>query len=85
MMLNGDARIVVPLRLLTEAGPLNLISTTTVFGTALDVTLSELAVETFFPADRATAELLVSLSELNSSGIHHRVTEGHRGNCGCPC
>lgn len=57
-MLNGDARVVVPLRLLTEAGPLNLISTTMVFGTALDVTLSELAIETFFPADRATAELL---------------------------
>jgi len=29
-----------------------------VFGTAVDITLSELALETFFPADAATAEAL---------------------------
>jgi hypothetical protein len=50
--------VLVPLRLVTAAGILNLISTTMVFGTPLDVTLSELALETFFPADQATAELL---------------------------
>ena len=33
---------------------LSLISTITVFGTPLDVTLSELAIESFFPADEAT-------------------------------
>jgi len=48
----------VPLRLRTETGPLSFFSTTTVFGTAVDVTLSELAIEAFFPADAATAEAL---------------------------
>ena len=33
---------------------LSLLSTTTVFGTPREVTLSELAIETFFPADDAT-------------------------------
>ncbi len=50
--------VVVPLRLCTDAGVLNLFSTTTVFGTAVDVTLSELAIEAFFPADPATAGIL---------------------------
>lgn len=50
--------IAVPLRLRTPAGELNLISTTTVFGTPVDVTLQELALETFFPADASSAEAL---------------------------
>ena len=40
------------------AGTLNFISTTTVFGTPIDVTLSELAIEAFFPADEQTAQAL---------------------------
>jgi hypothetical protein len=32
-----------------------------VFGTPIDVTLSELALETFFPADQETADILRSL------------------------
>jgi hypothetical protein len=40
-----------------------LISTTTVFGTPVDITLSELALETFFPADAATAQLLRRLGD----------------------
>lgn len=55
------AGIVVPLQLVTEAGPLALISTTTVFGTPVDLTLAELALETFFPADAATARALQAL------------------------
>ena len=39
----------------TGAGELAFFSTVTAFGTAVDVTLSELAIETFFPADAATA------------------------------
>ena len=50
--------IAVPLRLRTAAGVLNLLSTTTVFGTPVDITLAELALETFFPADEATARAL---------------------------
>ena len=50
--------VATPLRLRTEAGVLNFISTTTIFGTPVDVTLQELALETFFPADAATAAAL---------------------------
>ena len=50
--------MVVPLVLSTPAGVFSFISTTTVFGTPVDVTLSELALETFFPADAATAAAL---------------------------
>jgi transcriptional regulator with XRE-family HTH domain len=59
----GDASVVVPLRFASPAGLLNLISTTMVFGTPLDITLSELALETFFPADAATAAILARLGE----------------------
>jgi transcriptional regulator with XRE-family HTH domain len=52
------AGVVVPLRLVTNGGTLSFFSTTTVFGTPVDVTLSELALESFFPADAATAEAL---------------------------
>jgi transcriptional regulator with XRE-family HTH domain len=52
------AGVVVPLRLATEAGVLAFFSTTTVFGTPVDVTLSELALESFFPADAVTADAL---------------------------
>jgi len=49
---------VVPLRLITDNGPLAFFSTVTVFGTPVDITLSELAVEAFYPADAATADAL---------------------------
>jgi transcriptional regulator with XRE-family HTH domain len=54
--------IVVPLRFRTGAGVLNLISTTTIFGSPVDVTLQELALETFFPADAFTGEALRQLA-----------------------
>ena len=50
-----DHHFVVPLELATETGILRLFSTTTVFGTPLDVTVSEIAIESFFPADEDTA------------------------------
>ncbi len=53
--------IAVPLQLDTAQGRLSLISTTTVFGTPVEVTLSELAIEAFYPADDATAERLIRL------------------------
>lgn len=58
---NGGPSIAVPLRLVTEAGTLSLLSTTMVFGTPLDVFISELAIETFLPADAATADALRTL------------------------
>ena len=53
-----DAAVVVPLVLASSRGTLSFITTTTVFGTPVDITLSELALETFFPADEATAAAL---------------------------
>jgi len=52
------AAFVVPFKLVTEAGILSFFSTTTVFGTPIDITLAELAVEAFYPADAATADTL---------------------------
>lgn len=49
---------VVPLRINTEWGVLSFFSTTTIFGAPLDVTLAELAIESFFPADAATADIM---------------------------
>jgi transcriptional regulator with XRE-family HTH domain len=49
----------VPLRLRRPDGPdLTFFSTLATFGTALDITLSELAIESFFPGDEATAAAL---------------------------
>jgi transcriptional regulator with XRE-family HTH domain len=55
--------IFVPLELETEAGRLSLMTATTVFGTPAEVTVSELAIETFFPADEATAARLRALAQ----------------------
>src|SRR6516162_3056590 len=56
------ADIVVPLRLEIEGAVLSLFSMTTVFGTPVDITLSEIAIEAFLPADAATAEALRRLA-----------------------
>lgn len=55
--------VAVPLQFDTEHGVLSFIGTTTVFGTPVDITLSELAMETFFPADSRTAEVLRRLGD----------------------
>ncbi|HEX7968415.1 MAG TPA: helix-turn-helix transcriptional regulator [Stellaceae bacterium] len=57
------ADVAVPFQLMTEAGILAFFSTTTIFGTPVDITLSELALEAFFPADAATADTLRRLAE----------------------
>jgi transcriptional regulator with XRE-family HTH domain len=59
----GGVAFAVPFRLATDAGVLSFISTITVFGTPVDVTLSELALESFFPADTATAAALRHLAQ----------------------
>jgi transcriptional regulator with XRE-family HTH domain len=55
----GDALgVVVPLQLVTDGGVLSFFTTTTVFGTPIDISLSELAIEAFFPANAETADRL---------------------------
>jgi hypothetical protein len=54
--------VIVPLYLRTPAGTLSFVSTTTVFGTAVDATAAELAIESFLPADSATAAALQAMA-----------------------
>jgi transcriptional regulator with XRE-family HTH domain len=49
---------VLPFRLETDHGVVSLFSTVTIFGTPIDVTVAELALECFYPADPATAAIL---------------------------
>lgn len=53
-----DAPLLVPLRLAADGIELSLFTTLTTFGTPRDVTLDELAVELFYPADDATDKML---------------------------
>jgi transcriptional regulator with XRE-family HTH domain len=53
--------IAVPLRLRHGGRELAFISTRTTFGTAADVTVAELSIESFFPADEQTAEAMREL------------------------
>jgi transcriptional regulator with XRE-family HTH domain len=54
--------IAVPLVLDTIAGRISFVSTVTIFGTPVDITLSELAIEAFFPSDAESAALLARLA-----------------------
>jgi transcriptional regulator with XRE-family HTH domain len=61
-MTTPDADVVIAMRMRTPFGILSLFSTITMFGTPVDVTLSELAVEAFFPCDATSRELLERLA-----------------------
>ncbi|MBF6137475.1 helix-turn-helix domain-containing protein [Nocardia otitidiscaviarum] len=60
----GDeaGEIALPIRLTHGGVELCLFSTLTVFGTAFDITLAEIAVEAYFPADARTETYLRELS-----------------------
>lgn len=55
----GD--VFVPFQIESDIGVLSFMSTTTVFGTPIDVTLAEMALECFFPADTETGDRLRGL------------------------
>jgi len=55
--------VAIPFQLATVHGTLAFFSTTTVFATPVDITLSELTIEAFFPADQATASIMRRLAE----------------------
>jgi len=60
------AGVAVPFQFVTESGILSFLSSTTVFGTPVDITLSELALESFFRADVVTTDALPPLhSKMN--------------------
>jgi transcriptional regulator with XRE-family HTH domain len=50
--------VAVPLLLDSRRGPLKLVTMVATFGTALDITLAELSLETFLPGDERTSEVL---------------------------
>lgn len=58
----ADNDLVTPMILQTEYGELSLLYVLTVFGAPHDITLDEIAIETFFPADESTARILQELS-----------------------
>jgi transcriptional regulator with XRE-family HTH domain len=58
----GPEAIVVPLRVRQGGTELSFVSTTTVFGHPLDVTVDELAIESFYPADKHTAAAMRALA-----------------------
>ncbi|MFG1818486.1 helix-turn-helix domain-containing protein [Kribbella sp. NPDC049174] len=58
----GPTEVVVPMNLRHEGHDLSLLTTIATFGTPLDVTVSELMIESFYPADEPTAEFLRGLS-----------------------
>ncbi|GAA3153565.1 MULTISPECIES: helix-turn-helix domain-containing protein [Nonomuraea] len=53
--LTGPSDLLIPLRIAAGDRVLSLFTTIATFGTPMDVTLSELAIETFWPADEETA------------------------------
>ncbi len=63
----GYLGLAMPLQLASRAGNLTLLTTVTSFSTAADVTVAELRLEAFLPADADTAARLESLAELRRS------------------
>lgn len=55
--------LAMPLHLASSAGDLTLLTTVTSFNTAVDVTIAELRLEAFLPADADTAARLESLRQ----------------------
>lgn len=62
--LKGETRgVAMPFKLQTAQGVLSFISTITIFGSPMDITLQELALETFLPADDCTAQQLRAFAQ----------------------
>src|SRR5579872_5662733 len=58
----NEAAVTVPFKIHTDAGLLSFFSMTAVFGTPVDITLAELSLEFFLPADAATAEAVGAMA-----------------------
>ncbi|MBO3750252.1 helix-turn-helix transcriptional regulator [Streptosporangiaceae bacterium NEAU-GS5] len=62
--LPGPGDIMIPLRIRHGAGELSFFSIVATFGTPLDITVAELAIESFYPADATTAEFVKNSGDL---------------------
>ena len=56
---DGPAPLFIPMQLRVGNAVLSFANTIATFGTALDITAAELSIESFFPADEATAAALL--------------------------
>jgi hypothetical protein len=65
----GPQRYATPLQIATRLGTVSFLNTTTIFGTPTDVTLSELALEMLFPADKATIAIVKTM--VDEEPPHH--------------
>ena len=68
----GHLGFAVPLELRSAARELRLITTITSFATAVDVSVSELKLEAFLPADAATAAALHAAAPLREPAVTER-------------
>jgi transcriptional regulator with XRE-family HTH domain len=60
----GPGEVIVPFRIRYDAGELAFLGTVATFGTPLDITVSELVIESFYPADAATADAIRSTASV---------------------
>ena len=65
-----DTEVVIPLRYRVADMELTFFSTVAAFGTPHDITVAELAIELFFPADTATAAVLRERADQGSLSIN---------------
>jgi hypothetical protein len=72
---DDSERLATPFRVTSRFGTLSFLSTVTVFGTASDITLAELALEMLFPADDQTLEIanLMALERTDQPAVQAKV------------
>ncbi len=70
----GPEDVALPMVLDRDQGRLRLLTTLTTFGTALDVTLAELALEAFLPADAETGAILRAYQQSRQAPLGHNAT-----------
>jgi transcription regulator MmyB-like protein len=70
----GRPDVVVPLRFRHDDSELRFFSITAVVGSPADVTVAELAIESFYPADRETGDELRRLSGAGSTSARSAAT-----------
>jgi transcriptional regulator with XRE-family HTH domain len=59
--------VAIPFRLATIDGVLSFVSTTTSFSSPVDITVAELAIEAFLPADAETAEIMRRVAQRDNA------------------
>ena len=74
-----SSNVMVPLEIITEIGRLSFLNATTVFGTPVDVTLEEIALEKLYPADAFTEDTVRRAAALRLEVRPHKLTSGRPG------